>query len=340
MGTYTAIALISLIIGAISGWFLKNSQAKAEEQRLRDSFFNLSREALQQNNESFLELAKTKFDVLKAENKAELDIKKTAIEGDISGLKTQLTKYETLVRGFETDRENKYGSLTTQMGNILSAETRLNESVKILETALKNPQARGRWGEIQLKRVIEMAGMSEHVDFIEQETIQTEDGSLRPDVIINLPAVRKIVIDSKTPHPNYFRAVEAKTEEDKKRALTMYLTDVKTHIGKLSSKAYWEQIPAGAPFVIMFLPGEALIRVALEQDINLLEDALKKKIILASPSTLLAVLLIVERSWQDSKISEHMEEIKKEGGELISRLGKFISHMINLRTGLNKARAC
>lgn len=339
------IAIAALVVGLVLGWFIRDKQAKSElkniqanEDQLKDAFSRIATETLTANSKNFLDLATGKLEKISETSKAELEGKKETIKTFVDNLQKNLDKYEKMVKDFEADRNTKYGSIKEQMDKIIQAEINLRDATKTLETALKNPQARGRWGEIQLKRVIEMAGMEGHVDFLEQKSITAEDQSrLRPDVIINMPDVRKIVIDSKAPLPNYFKAIEAQSEPEKQQFLKAYVSDVKAHITNLASKSYWDQVPEGAPFVIMFLPGESLIRVAIEQDINLLDEALKKKIILASPSTLLAILLIVERAWKDSHLSEHMEEIKKEGIELIKRLMSFAGHIEDLRKGLNRA---
>ena len=338
------VTLLSIISGFVLGWIahtkVYNSQLQANTkaaEQMKESFAAIAQDSLAKNNQQFLDLAKVNLE--KAHLSADKDLKnrQDAIQNFATNLQQNLQRYERLVTSFEQDRDKKYGALKEQLDYIIQAEKNLRETTRTLETALKDSKARGNWGELQLKRVIEMAGLTEHVDFSTQTTVTVDSQMFRPDVIVKMPDVRNIAIDAKAPLANYLKATAAKDNETKIKHLKTFLQDMKRHISDLGSKSYFDKIENSAPFVVMFLPGESLIRAAMELDVNLLDEALSKKVILASPSTLLAILLIVEKSWKDSKVSTHLESVKKEGQELIKRLDTFVGHLEKVGKGLSSA---
>ena len=336
--------LLSLVTGVFLGWIAhsKVSQAQLDAQKIsveniKESFAAVAQDSLAKNNQQFLDLAKANFEKIQVSADKDLENRQQAISNFANNLQTNLQRYEKLVTSFEQDRDKKYGALKEQLDYIIQAEKNLRETTRTLETALKDSKARGNWGELQLKRVIEMAGLTEHVDFSTQTTVTVDNTMFRPDVIVKMPDVRNIAIDAKAPLANYLKATAAKEPEDKIKHLKVFLQDIRKHINDLGSKAYFDKIENSAPFVVMFLPGESLIRAAMELDVNILDEALSKKVILASPSTLLAILLIVEKSWKDSKVSTHLEEVKKEGQELIKRIATFVGHVEKVGKGINSA---
>ena len=338
------VVLLSLITGVVLGWLAhsKVSRAELEAQKLsadqmKESFAAVAQDSLAKNNQQFLDLAKSNFEKIHISADKDLQNRQQAIQNFANNLQQNLHRYEKLVTSFEQDRDKKYGALKEQLDYIIQAEKNLRETTRTLETALKDSKARGNWGELQLKRVIEMAGLTEHVDFTTQTTVTVDSTMFRPDVIVKMPDVRNIAIDAKAPLANYLKATAAKDPEDKVKHLKTFLGDMRKHINDLGSKAYFDKIENSAPFVVMFLPGESLIRAAMELDVNILDEALSKKVILASPSTLLAILLIVEKSWKDSKVSTHLEAVQKEGQELIKRIGTFMGHVEKVGKGINSA---
>ncbi len=338
------VVLFSLVAGVFLGWIAhaKVTKAQLEAQKLsadqiRESFAAVAQDSLAKNNQQFLDLAKSNFEKIHLSADKDLHTRQQAIQGFANNLQQNLQRYEKLVTSFEQDRDKKYGALKEQLDYIIQAEKNLRETTRTLETALKDSKARGNWGELQLKRVIEMAGLTEHVDFFTQTTVTVDSTMFRPDVIVKMPDVRNIAIDAKTPLANYLKATAAKDPDEKIKHLKTFLQDVRKHIADLGSKSYFDKIENSAPFVVMFLPGESLIRAAMELDVNILDEALSKKVILASPSTLLAILLIVEKSWKDSKVSTHLESIQKEGQELIKRVGTFMGHVEKVGKGINSA---
>ncbi|MBT6143269.1 DNA recombination protein RmuC [bacterium] len=338
------IPFIALITGVILGWLAKaqisRAEAKASElavDHMKETFQSLASDSLLKNNQQFLDLAKSNFEKIHVSADKDLKNRQQAVEGFVNNLQQNLNRYEKLVHSFEQDRGKQYGSLKEQLSHLIQAEKDLRQTTHTLETALKDSKARGNWGELQLKRVIEMAGLKEHVDFSTQSSYNHEDGQIRPDVIVKMPDVRNIAIDAKAPLANYLKATASQHKDDKARYLKVFHADIRKHINDLGSKAYFDKVENSAPFVVMFLPGEALIRAAMELDVTLLDQALSKKVIIASPSTLLAILLIVEKSWKDSKVSTHLEAVKKEGHELIKRLETFLGHLDKVGKGISSA---
>ena len=314
-------------------------QTRLEEARVRlsDSFGALSADALQQNNRLFLELASKTLEGIVEQSKGELGKRQEAIDGLIRPLQETLGRYEAQIREMEKTRQSDYGGLKTYLEELAKANTQLQEQTRSLSTALKRPQVKGRWGEVTLRRVVEIAGMSPHCDFTEQPSMPTEEGRRRPDLVVALPDSRTIAVDSKVPLDAYLDACSAPDEEARAVLLKKHAQMVRGHMQMLGSKDYWKQLPQSPDFVVLFLPGESFFSAALEMDRTLIEDGMEHRVILATPTTLIALLRTVALSWQQQQVAENAQQIWQEGSQLFDRLKVFADHMKNVRSGLQKA---
>ncbi|MEN6473743.1 MAG: DNA recombination protein RmuC [Syntrophaceae bacterium] len=305
--------------------------------RLSDSFGALSADALKQNNQLFLELASKTLEGVIEKSKGELGKRQEAIDGLIRPLQDTLTRYETQIREMENTRQSAYGGLKTYLEELAKTNLQLQEQTRSLSTALKRPQVKGRWGEVTLRRVVEIAGMSPHCDFTEQPSMPTEEGRRRPDLVVSLPDNRTIAVDSKVPLDAYMDAFATSDEDARTGLLKKHAQVVRGHMQMLGSKDYWKQLPQSPDFVVLFLPGESFFSAALEIDRTLIEDGMEHRVILATPTTLIALLRTVALSWQQQQVAENAQQIWQEGSQLFDRLKVFADHMKNVRAGLQKA---
>lgn len=307
------------------------------ETRLTDTFKALSGDALKSNNEAFLQLARATLDKYQEGAKTDLEQKRKDVETVVKPITESLEKVNAQIQELEKIRARDYGSLTENLRSLKAEAEALNAETRNLGNALRKPMVRGRWGEIQLERVVELAGMMDHVDFHRQATTETEDGRLRPDLVVHLPGGKTIVIDAKAPIESYLAAHEERDEARARELMKQHARAVKNHVTKLSEKSYWNQFVATPEFVVMFLPGENFFSAALEQDPSLIEEGVKDQIIIATPSTLIALLKAVAFGWRQEKIAESAQEIKNLGRSLYERLSTLAEHFGKVGNNLDRA---
>lgn len=306
-------------------------------QELHESFEALSGQALKQNNEAFLNLARTSFETLQAEAKGELSQRQQAIGELVKPLEESLQRYREQLQQAEQVRQREYGGLDQQLKFMAESHQRLQQETSNLVKALRTPSVRGRWGEMTLRRVAELAGMVAHCDFMEQDSVASMDGLLRPDMIVYLPGGRQIVVDAKTVLAAYLDAYEAQDDQQRQAHLCRHASQVRTRMDALSLKAYWTQFGQTPEFVVLFLPGEQFLGAALEQDPTLIEDGFAQGVVLATPTTLMALLRAVAYGWRQEQLTEHAEQAGRLGKELYERMAVLTDHLNDIGQALGKS---
>jgi DNA recombination protein RmuC len=332
--------LLGLAVGALAVWLVMRARASAERRahaQAASEFRALSAEALRTSNQEFLQLAKTQLEGFQREARGDLDQRKQAVEQLVAPLKESLAKVDDHVQSLEVSRQKAYGALTTQVQMLARTQDQLRSETASLVKALRTPAARGRWGEMHLRRALEMTGMLAHCDFVEQPTATTADGTLRPDVVVRLAGGKNIVIDAKVPLEALLDALQTDDEREREEKLQLFVRHVRDHVAKLSVKAYWRQFTPSPEYVVMFLPTESFYRYALEEDHTLLEFAANQNVLIASPTTLIATLRSAAMGWREETLAESARKVSELGRELYERLATMGAHVIKLGKRLEGA---
>ncbi len=306
------------------------------QERFKTAFEALSGEALKSNNKAFLDLAAKSMDVLLKGAQNEIGEKANEIRSIVSPLEKTLERYEQQIGELEKTRATAYGSLDNQIKSLISSQQLLEKETGNLVAALRTPHVRGQWGQISLKRVVELSGMSEHCDYNEQVSVKVEESRLQPDMLIHLPGGKQVVIDSKVSLHAYMDYIEATDETARKAALVKHAQQIRKHMNDLSSKSYWSQFPQAPEFVIMFIPGEPFVSAAVENDPTLIEEGVENRIIISTPTTLIALLRAISYGWRQEQVAKNTQQIADLGRQVYERFSAFLSHLTKTRNSLEQ----
>src|SRR3989344_1647350 len=341
---YIIIFIVALGLGFYLAWIIRGKEVAIERQNRKDlkeelnnfdSHFNsIATKVLREHSKDFLE----DFEKAKKVNDAGLDNREERFKNTVKTLSQSVDLVKNKVSEFEKERSQKFGALGQSIKNVLDTGSKMQEAANTLKTVLSSASAvRGRWGEAVLKNLLEESGLTEGIDFLVQETVLGENTSLRPDVIINLPGKLQLAIDSKAGLEEFFKAVEEQDVEKKKEHIVKFAQNLRGHIKDLSSKEYQKHLDNRIPYVIMFIPGEAAVRAVFEQDIDLYREAQEKRVMLASPATIMPLVLLIAHAWKQQKTVENASKLAKEITDLGGRLKTFLGHVVGIGSSLTGA---
>lgn len=355
MGEVLLLAGGALLIGGLFGWLFASLfrgrrigdlettiklERRNHEQRVTEMehvFGSLAADALKSNNQAFLQLARESLGQLHVRSLADLEKREQSVNSLVTPIREALARSEQQMAQIENDRRQAYGALHKHLEELADTQRRLQGETRNLVQALRRPEVRGQWGEMTLRRLVELAGMVNHCDFTEQPSVRGDGGVSRPDMVVRLPAGRELVVDAKTPLDAYLSATEAEAADDRARFLKDHARNLKARVRELAAKAYWEQFPRAPDFVILFIPGDQFLNAALEVEPSLLEEALTQRIVLATPTSLVALLRAVAFGWRQEALAENAERIRDVGESLFQRLTAFAGHLSRLGRSLEGA---
>ena len=307
------------------------------QQQLGDAFKAAAGDALKQSGEQFLQLARKSLEGHHKDATHELEKRKQAIANLVDPIKGLLEKYQTSVQHIESARREAYGSLRQQLGHLVTDQRQLRDQTANLVKALRRPEVRGRWGEVQLRRVAELAGMIANCDFEEQVTVGSGQGASRPDMVVRLPSDRRIVVDAKTPLDAYLSGVEAETDDEREQCFARHTGQIESRVRELASKGYAEQFERSPDFVVLFIPGEPFLYEAAQRRPDLMESAMDKGVVIATPMTLVSLLKVVAVGWREQQVAESARQISEVGRQLHQRLCTAVDHLTKLGGSLDAA---
>jgi DNA recombination protein RmuC len=318
---------------------LERQAATRQLGELEKSFAALSGDALKSNNQVFLQLAQETLRQFHNQARSDLEQREKAVENMVKPIREALDNTRQQIQAMENERRQAYGSLHKHLETLAQTQQLLQGETRNLVQALRRPEVRGQWGEMTLRRLAELAGMVEHCDFFEQEHTRTEDGAMRPDMVVRMPGGREVVVDVKTPLDAYLTAVEAANDAERTEHLRHHARKVRERVKELASKAYWTQFKNAPDFVVLFIPGDQFLNAALDVDRSLLEDALSQKVILATPTSFVALLRAVAYGWRQESLAANAEHIRNVGETLYSRLATFAEHLQRIGRSLDSSVA-
>jgi DNA recombination protein RmuC len=337
VSTVILALLLGGAIGALLTWVWCSRRINTQEglrNQLQAVFGDLARDSLQSNNEVFLQLAAERLARQQQAAAEALKEREVAIETLVQPLREALTRTDQQMQQLESARVGAFATLKSEIEQLAAGQNTLSRETRNLVTALRRPDVRGQWGEITLRRVVELSGMTEHVDFTEQHHQATSSGAIRPDMIVHMPERRDIVVDVKTPLEAYLSAVEAQDDEERRLQLRRHAQNVGARIRELAGKQYWAQFEHSPDFVVLFLPGDQFLAAALQENPALIDEALRQNVMLATPTSLAALLKAVEYGWKQSLLADNAAEVRKLGEELYKRLAVFAEHLARLGKSL------